>query len=348
MRTHCFGRERAEPRGEAVQKFIKRAAIVAGILIGVPVLFVGVNLALISDGAVVSHWKSEEARERFERVYDETLALMPEPVATEDVATDFGTVRAYRFEKPGADDAYRALDPLVLLPGHSAPTPMWQGTVAELMQGRPVISIDLLGQPGLSVPTRPVADAADQAAWLDQTLEGLSVGRAHLVGLSFGGWTAMNLTARHPERVASVSLFDPVLVFAPLSPEVVVFATLSAFPLMPPGYTDWFTRWTANGSEAGAGSPEARIISAGLDDYRVVQPTPQQLTAEQVRGIEAPVQAFIAGESVMHDGAAAARTAEDLLVDGEVVLKPEASHAIHGEYAGELNARILAFAAQHE
>jgi pimeloyl-ACP methyl ester carboxylesterase len=34
-------------------------------------------------------------------------------------------------------------------------------------------------------------------------LDGLSIGRAHVVGLSMGGFTALHLTLRHPERVRS-------------------------------------------------------------------------------------------------------------------------------------------------
>jgi 3-oxoadipate enol-lactonase len=46
-----------------------------------------------------------------------------------------------------------------------------------------------------------LADAADH----------LGVGRAHMVGHSFGTLIAQHIAARHPERVASLTLFGPIL-----------------------------------------------------------------------------------------------------------------------------------------
>ena len=52
------------------------------------------------------------------------------------------------------------------------------------------------------------------AAWLDELLGQLGAGPhgdrpAHLVGLSYGGWIAMNQAIRAPGRVASLTLLDP-------------------------------------------------------------------------------------------------------------------------------------------
>ncbi|GAA1702159.1 alpha/beta fold hydrolase [Propioniferax innocua] len=324
---------------------IKR--MVTGVLViavGIPVGFVALNVALMVDGAELSHWRSEESRLRFEKTYAETLALMPEPVETHDVETSFGVVRAYRFERQGADAAYRARDPLVLLPGHSAPVPMWQGTVSDLYTDRAVVAIDLLGQPGMSVPTRKVVDSADQAQWLEETLAGMGLERVHLVGVSFGGWTAMNHATRHPARVASVSLFDPVMVFSRIPGKTMVAAMLTEFPLMPDRYDDWFMSWTAGGAPVDESVPEARIIGAGIEGYSVVQPAPAPIPEAALGELDVPVQAFIAGRSVMHvDPAAAAEVARVRLRRGVVVVKPEATHAIHGEHAKELNARVREF-----
>lgn len=310
------------------------------------VAFAGVNLALPWDDSPVSHWRSADAQRRFERVYAETMTLLPEPTETVDVSTDFGTVRAYRFVKAGADREFADRDPLVLLPGHSAPTPMWRSNLEGLMAGRPVIAIDLLGQPGLSVPTRTVEDAADQARWLDQTLAGLGEDRVHLLGVSFGGWTAMNYVRYHPGRVASVSLLDPVLVFAPLSWRVVVASIPTAMPLVPRAYSEWFASWTANGAPVDE-TPEARIITSGLDDYAVVEPAPEQIPDDALRAVRTPVLAIMAERSVMHDPEAAAEKARATVPGVDVSVKAGASHAINGEFAGEMNARVLDFAARH-
>lgn len=325
----------------------RRLARAAAVTIALPLAFVAVNVALIWDDAPVSHWKSPEAQARFERAYDTAMTHLPSPSTTLDIPTDFGTVRAYRFEPPtsaaGGDRA-----PLVLLPGHSAPTPMWLSNLEGLAAARPVIAIDLLGQPGRSVPNRPVTDAADQAAWLEQTLEGLGESRVHLLGVSFGGWTAMNYVRHHPRRVASVSLLDPVFVFAPIRARTIVAAGLTLFPLMPSAYTDWFLSWTAGGAPIDDDTVEASIIGAGMAEYTVVEPTPAQFSEAELRAIRVPVLAVMAGRSVMHDAQAAVRTGRATVPEIDMRLEPDASHAINGELADSMNGAVLAFAARHD
>lgn len=335
----------------ATRTIVRRSLLGLGVIVAVPVLFVGLNLAILlatDDGSPVSHWKSAQAQERFEAAYAEAMQLLPEPSRTDDVATEFGTVRAYRFDRPDADESYRAQDPLVLLPGHSAPVPMWLGNIPHYLPDRPVIAIDLLGQPGLSVPTRPVTTEAEQAAWLDQTLAGLGVERAHLVGVSFGGWTAVNHALHHPDRVATLSLLDPAFVFADPKLGFMLAAMLTAFPLMPAVYTDWFMAHTAGGVPIDPDLPEAKLIGAGIDDYQVIEPTPRRFTDDELRRIEAPVLVVLGGRSPLHDSAAALENARRLFPESEASIKPDGSHAVHGEYADELDAQILAFARQHE
>jgi pimeloyl-ACP methyl ester carboxylesterase len=141
----------------------------------------------------VGGFTSEAGRERFMAAHDEAMSEMSEPAATTDVETSFGTVRTYRF---GSADIG---PPLVLLPGTASSTPVWADNLPSLVRiGHPVVTIDLLGEPGLSVQTRPITDPADQARWLGETLDGLGLSSVHLLGLSFGGWSAVNLAVHRP------------------------------------------------------------------------------------------------------------------------------------------------------
>src|ERR1700685_2506401 len=66
--------------------------------------------------------------------------------------------------------------------------------------------------PGDETPSTmraPLAPPESCAAWLDELLGKLSDRPAHMVGLSYGGWVAMNQAIRAPGRVASVTLLDP-------------------------------------------------------------------------------------------------------------------------------------------
>ena len=132
--------------------------------------------------------------------YRAAMAEMPDFAGYFDVPTAFGTVRAYRYD--GAAEG----DPVVLVPGRNAATPMWGVNLPLLLTRRTVFCLDLLGEPGLSVQDVVIRDAEDQAAWLGETLAGLQLPRAHLMGASIGGWAIANFAARRPGRALSLAL----------------------------------------------------------------------------------------------------------------------------------------------
>jgi pimeloyl-ACP methyl ester carboxylesterase len=272
----------------------------------------------------IGHWRSDAARTRFVEIYDACLSELPAHESV-DVATDFGVVRAYRFD--GAAGV-----PVVLLPGRNASTPMWEANLPSLLERRSVYCLDLLGEPGLSVQTREIAGADVQAGWLDEVLAALDLGSVHLAGLSFGGWSAANYAIRRPGRVASLTLLDPVLTFARL-PVRTILATL---PLTVPGAPERLRRrvlsWLSGGADVDDSVPVARLIDAGSVEFEMHQPTPTLFTDAELSSLDAPVLAVLAGRSVIHDAGRAAERARKTLRHGRVELWPEASHALNGEF----------------
>ncbi|MDQ0366700.1 alpha/beta fold hydrolase [Catenuloplanes indicus] len=306
------------------------------VLAGIAVIAAVVAYAL-RDPAPVGYFVSAAAADRFTGAYREAMAGMPAPDRTADIRTGYGVVRVYHFT--GADPA---AVPLLLLPGRASASPVWAGNLPSLLRQRGVYTVDLLGEPGMSVQQRPVATTADHARWLHEVLLALPEPRIHLCGLSFGGWTAMNLAVHHPEKIASVILLDPILVFGDLSFGVVLRSIPVAFRWAPRAWRDGFASWTANGAPV-EDEPVARMIEAGLQAYTVKLSAPVRPSDDQVRGVAAPVLLLLAGKSRVHDAAAAADTARRLLPAATVKIYPEASHAINGEHPAEIAADIAAF-----
>lgn len=282
-------------------------------------------------------FRSEQARAHYLETYRAAMAQLPQCDETFDVSTSFGTVHAYRFDGPSA------AVPVVLLPGRNASTPMWRVNLPGLLEHRTVFCVDLLGEAGLSVQTEPITGPDDEAQWLDEALGNLGLERAHLMGVSIGGWTATNCAVRRPGRIASIALLDPVMTFAPVS----LKATLASPALFLPGVPQAVRRrvfsWIAGGADVDGSLPEAALLSAGSADFVLRKAMPRPIARGQLRSLSVPVLALIAGRSVMHDGPRAAAVARQLLRDGHVELWPEASHAINGEQPDRITAAAAAF-----
>lgn len=190
--------------------------------------------------------------------------------------------------------------------------------------------------------TVPIRDGRDQARWLGAVLAGLDFEGVHLVGVSIGGWLAFNQALRSPERIVSVSLLDPANVLARFSLRMML-AAVAALPFAPQRAREHFLSWISGGTPAADDDPTARVIAAGMREYKLALPGPAYPSDNDLRSMTVPVLALIGGRSAVHDPQKAVHRAKALLPDVEAELWPEASHAISGECAERVNTRLLKF-----
>jgi pimeloyl-ACP methyl ester carboxylesterase len=98
---------------------------------------------------------------------------------------------------------------VVLFPGFGASSTMWFPNAADLSSRFRVLALDTIGEPGKSLPSQRNATKRDCAAWLESVMAELGISRTHVVGLSRGGWLALNFALHAPrclERIALQSL----------------------------------------------------------------------------------------------------------------------------------------------
>jgi pimeloyl-ACP methyl ester carboxylesterase len=290
----------------------------------------------LGDGAPVGHFASAADKLRFVAAYDRAMAALPRPQQVRDIRTGYGIVRVYRFAGAHDDKA-----PLLLLPGRAAPTPVWADNLAGFLALRSVYTVDLLGEPGLSIQDRPLETDADQAAWLSEVIAQLPEPAVHVVGLSIGGWTATNLAVNRPEKIASVTLIEPVFVFVNMSVEAILRSIPASVAWLPRSLRDGFNSWTAGGAPV-EHEPIGDMIEAGMATYRLKLPVPGLPDPTKIAALRMPVLVILAGRSPMHDAAAAAAEARRRLPRGTVKVYPDASHAISGEHPARIAADVAA------
>jgi pimeloyl-ACP methyl ester carboxylesterase len=99
--------------------------------------------------------------------------------------------------------------PFVLLHGFPLNRSMWREQARVLGEACRVVAPDLRGQGETSLgETREAATVEEMAADVAALLDGLSVGRAVVGGLSMGGYVALAFYRAFPERVRALVLAD--------------------------------------------------------------------------------------------------------------------------------------------
>lgn len=277
------------------------------------------------------------SRTAFARYLDAYRSAAPAFGAQFDVPTSLGAVRVYRYGGP-ADRT-----PVLLLPGRGSGSPMWRTNLASLVAQRTVFSLDVLGDAGLSVQSGSIADAGDQARWLDEVITGLGLARVHLLGVSMGGWLAANAAIRAPNRIASIMLLDPAMTFGRIPAKAVLASIALVVPSFPAGVRRSVMSWLAGGAPVDGTLPEAVLLDAAATGFVVRQPAPRMFDDDALRSLALPVLAIIAGRSVIHHPARAAARARRLLAAGQVELWPDASHALSGEFPDRIARRSHIF-----
>lgn len=99
-------------------------------------------------------------------------------------------------------------EPLVLLHAFPLDSAMWASLVPELAGVARVVLVDLPGLGASPLPTVGEPSLDVSAEGVVGVLDRLGLRRAVLAGVSMGGYVALAVARRHPERVAGLALID--------------------------------------------------------------------------------------------------------------------------------------------
>ncbi len=149
-----------------------------------------------------SIYKSESGRQQLMARYQEVLQQWPLDNKQYHVPTRHGST--FVIETGAAH-----LPPLLLLHGSMSNSFAWLGDVEELSREYRVFAVDLIGEAGLSAPSRPPYAGGAYADWLTDVAQALGLNQFALTGLSLGGWMALDFATRHPHRVQQLILLCP-------------------------------------------------------------------------------------------------------------------------------------------
>jgi pimeloyl-ACP methyl ester carboxylesterase len=227
---------------------------------------------------------------------------------------------------------------------------MWSPNVADFSKDYRVYAIDTMGQPGRSIPDpdEPIRDTADFVAWLSATLDGLNLDRVFLVGMSYGGWLALNFAVTTPDRVRKLVLLSPAASFQPVVRQMGLRGMLMF--LIPTRLTvETCFAWLGFKDTPGDALARSMIDLAclGVRHFRFLPETarimPSVFSDDELRGLNVPVLLLIGDREVIYDPEEALARARRLIPDFEGDLVPQSSHEMCASQHQVVDARVLEF-----
>lgn len=120
-------------------------------------------------------YKSSEGARLIREQYLAFLRYWPSPNRQFYVPTRQGDTFVVECGAEGAP-------PLLLLHGGAMNSSMWIGDVTKWASHFRIYVVDVIGEPGLSAPSRPALNSDAYAAWLDEVMQALSIGRIAIAG----------------------------------------------------------------------------------------------------------------------------------------------------------------------
>ncbi len=149
-----------------------------------------------------SVFKGEQAQAVLLQWFERFRERLPAPTEGRRVKTRFGDTHVL---VGGPEEA----PPVVLLHGALASSAHVLREMAPLLERFRVHAVDIIGQSVKSADARPSVSNNEYGEWLSEVMDGLSLPRAHVVGVSWGGFVAIRLAAFAPERIERLVLLMP-------------------------------------------------------------------------------------------------------------------------------------------
>ena len=176
--------------------------------------------------------------------------------------------------------------------------------------------IDVIGDAGLSAPSRPPLASDAHALWLDDVLQGLHLEHASFLGISNGGWLALDYATRNPDRVESLVVLCPGGIIRAKN------ILIKALPFLLLG--KWGARRVREmilgrmpPSPSKAHQAFADFIALIFQHLRPRTERHPILSNDQLRRLTMPVMVILGGKDVIFDSAAIKQRVEHTLLHAD-------------------------------
>ncbi len=280
-----------------------------------------------------SLYRSPQGYQSAMSAYDAQLRRWPVPFHEQRVETRYGDTHMI---VSGPEDA----PPLFLIHGLAVNALVWRPNVAAFSQHYRVYAVDNIGDLGKSAPSRPPLHTDAYGQWMTDVFDALDIARAHMLGMSLGGWIALKTAIYAPERINHLVVLCPAGFVALHLGFLVRAAAASFFPM--PQTIDSFGRTLV--APTSALSPEDHeLLELSMRHHRVKLGPILLLTPDELARITAPTLLLVGRFDTIYDAHAMVERAKRRIADVQAEIIDGAGHGINADQPGIFHQRALDF-----
>jgi pimeloyl-ACP methyl ester carboxylesterase len=272
-------------------------------------------------------YRSPAGEEEVKQRYRQLLNLWPAPSRQLTVPTREGDTFVVAY---GPEDG----PPVLVLHGSGGNAARWLSHAYVWAQHLRIYAVDVIGEPGLSAPSRPPLTTDAHALWLDDVTNALGLSHAAMMGESTGARLALDYALRRPHFATRLVLLTPSGIGRRKLIVLLVYAVLR--PL-----GEWGLQRTMNFALGPANVPasapaETTARDAALVDFALVifknfkprmHPIPM-FTDDQLRQVTIPLLTIVGGRDTMLDSHHTQRRLKHAVPHATIHLLPDAGHLL--------------------
>jgi len=290
-------------------------------------------------------FKNIKARQRYFEYYDKRASEWPMSSQARYVATSLGDT----FVRTCGEETAPSL---VLLPSGFASSLNWLPNIQGLASHFRIYAVDNIYDVGRSVNSRPIVDAHDLTAWLDELFTQLGlVNSINIMGLSFGGWLASQYALRHQDRLHRVVLAAPVATVLPLPAEWAWRGILGALPPHKFFMTHFLTNWMCQDLAKRGDQLSKRMLENWMNDALMAMKcftfrmpiTPTVLTDDELRSLSVPVLFMVGENEVVYPAVSAVQRIKTVAPAIKTEVLQNASHDLTISQTQLFNEKVSTF-----
>jgi pimeloyl-ACP methyl ester carboxylesterase len=297
------------------------------------------------ENTVYHPFRSAKAKERFLASYDIRAKKWPVVSETRTVNTSYGKTFV---RISGSDDAL----PLVLLHGAGGNSLQWLPNIKALSETYRVYAVDNIYDNGRSVYTRSLKTPYEFVDWLNELFDALELeGHINIVGVSYGGWLAVEYALHFPSRLDKIVLLAPASTVLPISFKFIVRVIPCILPFR--YFTKRFMYWLMEDlSRKDAVSrmmleEEIEFVFMATRCFKLksmVHPT--VLKDNELHGIKVPVLYLVGENEKLYSSKSAVQRLNTVAPNIKAEIIPNAGHDLTVVQADLVNNMVIEFLKQ--